>query len=87
VTKPDDKHLHRDLSPPASIRPQAQDILRAGYGAEPPVFPDRQRSCVEADLYLEEAVPHGGFDAMMAGTPEDADARADLVRWIARHFD
>lgn len=37
----------------------------------------------EADLYVGEAMPHGGFGLR---TPEDEDVRADALRWLAKHW-
>lgn len=45
-----------------------------------------RKAGVEADLYVGEGMPHGGFDGITASTPEDQDARADLVRWISTQF-
>lgn len=42
-----------------------------------------RKAGVEADLYVGEAMPHGGFGSR---TPEDEDARRDLLRWLAGHW-
>ncbi|HEX7853429.1 MAG TPA: alpha/beta hydrolase [Sphingobium sp.] len=42
-----------------------------------------RKAGVEADLYVGEAMPHGGFGSR---TPEDEDARQDTLRWLARHW-
>ena len=42
-----------------------------------------RKAGVEADLYVGEAMPHGGFAGM---APEDADMRADAARWLDRHW-
>lgn len=41
---------------------------------------------VEADLFVGEGMPHGGFDVLMGGTPEDQSNREDLLRWIDKQF-
>lgn len=41
---------------------------------------------VEADLYVGEGMPHGGFGLPTAGVPEDQAAFGDLQRWISRQF-
>lgn len=45
-----------------------------------------RKAGVESDLYVGEAMPHGGFAIFGTETPEDVDARNDLVRWLARHW-
>lgn len=45
-----------------------------------------RKAGVDADLYVGEGMPHGGFDGITNSTPEDQDARADLIRWIAKQF-
>ncbi|MCE7796741.1 alpha/beta hydrolase [Sphingobium sufflavum] len=42
-----------------------------------------RKAGVDADLYVGEAMPHGGFGGR---TPEDRDAVADALRWLARHW-
>ncbi|TCM14228.1 acetyl esterase/lipase [Novosphingobium sp. PhB165] len=42
-----------------------------------------RKAGVVADLYVGEAMPHGGFGG---STPEDADAVADALRWLAKHW-
>jgi monoterpene epsilon-lactone hydrolase len=42
-----------------------------------------RKAGVEADLYVGEAMPHGGLGLT---TPEDADARADTLRWLKKHW-
>ncbi|MGR4863108.1 alpha/beta hydrolase fold domain-containing protein [Caulobacter sp. LARHSG274] len=42
-----------------------------------------RKAGVEADLYIGEAMPHGGFGAR---TPEDEDARQDALRWLAKNW-
>lgn len=42
-----------------------------------------RKAGVEADLYIGEGMPHGGFGGQ---TPEDADALADMHRWLAKHW-
>jgi acetyl esterase/lipase len=42
-----------------------------------------RKAGVEADLYVGEGMPHGGFDVAV---PEQIDAEADFVRWLARHW-
>jgi len=78
--------LNGDLSrafPPTYLRTGTRDLLLSDTVR---MHAALRKAGVEADLYVGEAMPHGGFDGMMASTPEDAEARADLVRWIARHF-
>jgi acetyl esterase/lipase len=69
--------------PPTYLRTGTRDLLLSDTVR---MHAALRKAGVEADLYVGEGMPHGGFDGMMASTPEDADARADLVRWIARHF-
>jgi monoterpene epsilon-lactone hydrolase len=38
---------------------------------------------VEADLYVAEAMPHGGFGKL---TPEDAAVLKDTQKWLSRHW-
>lgn len=45
-----------------------------------------RKAGVESDLYVGEAMPHAGFVVLGAETPEDIDARNDLVRWLDRHW-
>jgi acetyl esterase/lipase len=45
-----------------------------------------RKAGVAADLYVGEGMPHSGFDGLSASTPEDEDARADLIRWIDSNF-
>jgi len=45
-----------------------------------------RKAGVESDLYVGEAMPHAGFVALGTETPEDVDARNDLVRWLDRHW-
>ena len=78
--------LNGDLSrafPPTYLRTGTRDLLLSDTVR---MHAALRKAGVEADLYVGEGMPHGGFDGMMASTPEDADARADLVKWIARHF-
>ncbi|WP_243652459.1 alpha/beta hydrolase [Novosphingobium sp. PhB165] len=42
-----------------------------------------RKAGVPADLYVGEAMPHGGFGGR---TPEDLDAVADALRWLAVHW-
>ena len=42
-----------------------------------------RKAGVQADLYIGEAMPHGGFGGR---TPEDEEARQDTLRWLAKHW-
>lgn len=79
--------INGDLSrgfPPTYLRTGTRDLLLSDTVR---MHAALRKAGVEADLYVVEAMPHGGFDGMNASTPEDAEARTDFVRWIARHFD
>ncbi len=45
-----------------------------------------RKAGVDADLYVVEAMGHGGFGLPGTGIPEDEDALADLKRWLAARF-
>jgi epsilon-lactone hydrolase len=42
-----------------------------------------RKAGVEADLFVREAMPHGGFGL---STPEDQDNLADTMRWLNKHW-
>ena len=69
--------------PPTYLRTGTRDLLLSDTVR---MHAALRKAGVEADLYVGDGMPHGGFDGMMASTPEDADARADFVKWLAKHF-
>ncbi|WP_374143483.1 alpha/beta hydrolase [Sphingomonas sp.] len=86
---PRDPHvspLFGDLSrgfPPTYIRTGTRDLLLSDSVR---MHAALRKAGVEADLYVGEAMPHGGFAMLGADAPEDVDARADMIRWLARHW-
>lgn len=78
--------IHGDVSdafPPTYLRTGTRDLLLSDTVR---LHARLRKAGVEADLYVVEGMPHGGFDAIMASTPEDQDARADLLRWVESRF-
>jgi acetyl esterase/lipase len=72
-----------DLSrgfPPTYLRTGTRDLLLSDTVR---MHATLRKAGVEADLYVGEAMPHGGFAILGAETPEDVDARADLARWLS----
>jgi len=69
--------------PPTYLRTGTRDLLLSDTVR---LHAKLRKSGVEADLYVVEGMPHGGFDAIMASTVEDQDARADLKRWLQGRF-
>ncbi len=77
--------IHGDFAgfPPTYIRTGTRDILLSDSVR---MHAALRKAGVAADLYVGEAMPHGGFAMLGEDTPEDIDARADLIRWLARHW-
>lgn len=78
--------LFGDLSrgfPPTYIRTGTRDQLLSDSVR---MHAALRKAGVDTDLYVGEAMPHGGFAILGADTPEDLDARADTIRWLARHW-
>lgn len=77
--------LNGDLTgfPPTYLRSGTRDLLLSDTVR---MHAKLRASGVDADLYVGEAMPHGGFDGLHASTPEDQAARADLKRWLVRQF-
>jgi len=42
-----------------------------------------RKARVKADLFVGEAMPHGGFGFL---TPEDINARNDTLRWLGKYW-
>lgn len=78
--------LNGDLSqsfPPTYLRSGTRDLLLSDTVR---MHAKLRKAGVAADLYVGEGMPHTGFDNVMASTPEDQDARDDLLRWIDKQF-
>lgn len=69
--------------PPTYLRSGTRDLLLSDTVR---MHAKLRQSGVEADLYIVEGMPHGGYDGVTVSTPEDQEARADLWRWIDAHF-
>ena len=72
-----------DLSkgfPPTYLRTGTRDLMLSDTVR---MHAALRKAGVEADLYVCEAMPHAGLGGR---TPEDADARADTVRWLNKHW-
>jgi len=69
--------------PPTYLRTGTRDLLLSDTVR---MHAALRKAGVEADLYVGEAMPHAGFAVLGVDTPEDEDARADLNRWLARHW-
>ncbi len=75
-----------DLSkgfPPTYIRTGTRDVLLSDSVR---MHAALRKAGVEADLYVGEAMPHGGFAILGSETVEDIDAREDLLRWLAKRW-
>lgn len=75
--------LKGDLSrgfPPTYLRTGTRDLFLSDTVR---MHAALRKAGVEADLYVGEAMPHGGFGQK---TPEDEDARADTLRWLKKHW-
>jgi acetyl esterase/lipase len=66
--------------PPTYLRTGTRDLLLSDTVR---MHAALRKAGVEADLYVGEAMPHSGFPD---NTPEQADAIADTVRWLERHW-
>lgn len=78
--------INGDLSrgfPPTYLKTGTRDLLLSDTAR---MHAALRKAGVEADLYVGEAMPHGGFSLPTLGVPEDKDALADLQRWIKRQF-
>lgn len=69
--------------PPTYIRTGTRDVLLSDSVR---LHAALRKAGVDADLYVGEAMPHGGFSMLGSDTPEDIDARADTIRWLDRHW-
>ncbi len=69
--------------PPTYVRTGTRDLLLSDSVR---VHAALRKAGVEADLYVGEAMPHGGFAILGTETEEDFDARADLIRWLSKHW-
>lgn len=69
--------------PPTYLRSGTRDLLLSDTVR---MHAKLRQSGIEADLYVVEGMPHGGFDGVTVSTPEDQEARTDLWRWIDAHF-
>lgn len=69
--------------PPTYIRTGTRDLFLSDSVR---MHAKLRKAGVEADLYVGEAMPHGGFVIFGAETPEDRDAKLDLVRWLDGHW-
>lgn len=69
--------------PPTYVRTGTRDLLLSDSVR---IHAALRKAGVPADLYVGEAMPHGGFAMMGVETPEDVDAREDLLRWLAKHW-
>lgn len=79
--------INGDLSrgfPPTYLRSGTRDLLLSDTVR---MHAKLRKAGVAADLYVGEGMPHAGFDGLMAITPEDQDAREDLIHWIDRRFE
>lgn len=83
VSNPYLSPLFGDLSrgfPPTYLRTGTRDLFLSDTVRFHAAL---RKAGVEADLYVGEAMPHGGFGTR---TPEDEDARKDALRWLAKHW-
>ncbi len=69
--------------PPTYLRTGTRDLLLSDTAR---MHAALRKAGVDADLYVVEAMGHGGFGLPGSGIPEDEDALADLKRWLARRF-
>lgn len=67
--------------PPTYLRTGTRDLLLSDAVRMHALL---RRHGLQADLYVGEAMPHGGFAILGAETPEDVVARDDLDRWLDR---
>jgi acetyl esterase/lipase len=75
--------LKGDLSkgfPPTYLRSGTRDLFLSDTVR---LHAALRKAGVAADLYVGEAMPHGGFGMQ---TPEDADARSDTGRWLKKYW-
>lgn len=75
--------LFGDLSrgfPPTYLRTGTRDMLLSDTAR---MHAALRKAGVEADLYVAEAMPHSGLGGR---SPEDMEARADTIRWLAKHW-
>lgn len=78
--------LHGDHSrgfPDTYIRTGTRDLLLSDSVR---LHAALRRSGVAADLFVAEAMPHGGFAVFGPETPEDVAAREDAIRWLSRRW-
>lgn len=69
--------------PPTYLRTGTRDLLLSDTVRMHALL---RRHGIEADLYVGEAMPHGGFAILGIDTPEDVQAREDLDRWLDVHW-
>ncbi len=69
--------------PPTYLRTGTRDLLLSDTVRMHALL---RRHGIAADLYVGEAMPHGGFAILGVDTPEDAQAREDLDRWLDVHW-
>lgn len=69
--------------PPTYLRTGTRDILLSDTVR---MHAALRKAGVEADLFVGEAMPHGGFNIVGKDTPEDVEMREDLKRWLAQHW-
>ena len=66
--------------PPTYLRTGTRDLLLSDTVR---MHAALRKAGVEADLYVGEAMPHGGFAILGVETQEDYNAREDLARWLS----
>jgi len=64
--------------PPAFIQTGTRDVFLSNSVR---LHRALRRAGIEAELFVGEAMPHGGF----GGAPEDAEFRAEFARFLAKH--
>jgi len=75
--------LYGDVSkgfPPTYLRSGTRDLLLSDTVR---MHAKLRKAGVEAELFVGEAMPHGGFGGR---SPEDSDNVADTLRWLARYW-
>lgn len=83
LTNPYLSPLKGDLSrgfPPTYLRTGTRDLFLSDTVRFHAAL---RKAGVSTDLYVGEAMPHGGFGGR---TPEDLDAVADALRWLKQHW-
>lgn len=66
--------------PPTYVRSGTRDLLLSDSAR---MHAALRKAGIETDLYVGEGMPHSGFPD---STPEQAEAIADTVRWLEKHW-